>query len=187
MVRRTAWPFCTFAQGMKYLMHLLTMKKHNPTSQRKRITYVNAPSKWFFPPWRALGTSVRSCCLPAKIRSCQTLTWSCGSIFVIILSSRRLKVSTCRTYSWCAISLLMALCALITCCKERETALGESENCSACSQGFPFLSMCLLCNSVSILQKWKKPNPNSQENLKHKPTSTSENQTSTSSTDSGTV
>lgn len=34
------------------------------------------------------------------------LTWSLGSILVIMRSSRRLKVKTCSTYSWCAISAL---------------------------------------------------------------------------------
>lgn len=42
-------------------------------------------------------------------------TWSLGSIFVIIRSSRRLRVKTCSTYSWWAISLLMGRFPRMTC------------------------------------------------------------------------
>ncbi len=87
----------------------------------------------------------------------QRFTWSWGSIFVIMRSSKRLKVKTCSTYNWWAISSFMGLLLLITFWKTREKEnFRQMENIALlCRYYFPFLKhhfcfifitlICIIC------------------------------------------
>ncbi len=77
-----------------------------------------------------------------QLNSCrQRFTWSWGSIFVIMRSSKRLKVKTCSTYNWWAISSFMGLLLLITFWKTRkEENFKQMESITLpCRYYFPFL------------------------------------------------